>query len=165
MLPVRWAVAADLPSVVALEEQIFPDPWCEAALADAIAGRNMLVAGKSGSPVRGYLVFSCVGPHLHLENLAVARSWRRRGLGRRLLESGLEVGRAAALVTATLEVQASNFGARALYTAAGFTATGRLPGYYRVNAAGLRADAIVYQRDLRLGPTPDSSQAQGDLKS
>jgi ribosomal protein S18 acetylase RimI-like enzyme len=128
----------------------------------AIVDRNMLVSGPPGTPVRGYLVFREEGSRLHLENLAVAPAWRRRGVGRSLLDRCLELGRSISVARASLEVRASNSGARALYTAAGFTAVGRLPGYYRSHAAGLSADAIVYECDLRPKWSSLSLPAQGD---
>jgi ribosomal protein S18 acetylase RimI-like enzyme len=62
--------------------------------------------------------------------LGVVPSARRRGVASRLLA---QVRAAAALrgaVAVFLHVQDSNWPARALYTKAGYSAAGRLPGYY-----------------------------------
>jgi len=46
-------------------------------------------------------------------NLAVAREWRRRGIGRRLMETALEGAVSAGVRRVFLEVRESNAGARA----------------------------------------------------
>ena len=70
-----------------------------------------------------------------LLNLAVDPAYRRRGLGRALVDA-LPSGRVF------IEVRDSNAGARALYGACGFGEVGVRRGYY----AGPREDGIVMER-------------------
>jgi ribosomal-protein-alanine N-acetyltransferase len=74
----------------------------------------------------------------------VVPEWRRRRIGRLLLDAGLEalLGRGAEEVF--LEVRESNAGALALYQAAGFRAVGQRAAYYR----SPREDALVLRTDL-----------------
>ena len=65
-----------------------------------------------------------------LDNVVVAESWRKQGIGTRLLSASLLWCRAHAGSSVWLEVRASNRGAIALYERAGFSIAGRRPGYY-----------------------------------
>jgi ribosomal-protein-alanine N-acetyltransferase len=67
---------------------------------------------------------------MHILNLAVHPSKRRRGIARRLLSEGLAQARALGAELAWLEVRPSNNAARALYESFGFKEAGRRPGYY-----------------------------------
>ncbi len=64
-------------------------------------------------------------------NLAVAPEYRREGLGRRLLEAGLEALRGRGVYQVHLEVRQGNKAAQLLYRHQGFQPVGRRAGYYR----------------------------------
>jgi ribosomal protein S18 acetylase RimI-like enzyme len=66
-----------------------------------------------------------------LENMAVAESWQRQGIGGRLLTAGFLWCRAHGAGTVFLEVRDGNRPAIELYERAGFSAVGRRPSYYR----------------------------------
>ncbi len=84
---------------------------------------SLLVAEVEGT-VAGFAVFRGVGEgEWELLNIAVDGAFRRRGVGRALVES-MPGGRLF------IEVRESNGGARALYERAGFTVLGRRRGYY-----------------------------------
>ena len=59
-------------------------------------------------------------PELFVNELGVAGSYRRRGIGRQLLDAILEVGRALGCRAAWVPTDESNAPARALYGAAGW---------------------------------------------
>ena len=75
-------------------------------------------------------------------NLAVTPGWRRRGLGRRLVETAIEAARAAGATRIFLEVRESNGAALALYAALGFLEAGRRRNYYRAP----EEDALILSR-------------------
>jgi [ribosomal protein S18]-alanine N-acetyltransferase len=83
--------------------------------------------------IAGFAAFSALiqpAAECELENMAVADTWRRRGIGSRLLAAGELWCRAQLVSRLWLEVRASNSAALALYEHAGFAAAGRRPGYY-----------------------------------
>ena len=79
-----------------------------------------------------------------LENMAVAKPWRKQGIGSRLLSAGLLWCRAHSCSGVWLEVRASNLEAIALYERAGFSIVGRRPDYY----SGPVEAAIQMKKDL-----------------
>lgn len=78
--------------------------------------------------VAGFLVARAASPDEHeVLNLAVDPRYRRRGIGRALVEHVIQ----ASPGTWFLEVRVSNQGARKLYECVGFQATGTRANYYR----------------------------------
>jgi [ribosomal protein S18]-alanine N-acetyltransferase len=77
----------------------------------------------------------------------VTRSWRGRGLARRLLDLHLRRLAGLGLRTVFLEVDAGNEPARRLYARAGFREVGGRPGYY-AQAGRAATSALVLSRDL-----------------
>ena len=80
----------------------------------------------------------------HVLDLAVDPGWRRRGIGRLLLDAILEEGRAARARLVLLEARASNGAAVALYRSAGFFVTDVRRAYYSDNGE----DAVVMRLEL-----------------
>ena len=147
---VRPAWPADAPVIAALERRCFGDPWSLQSFREALSTDHSvgLVAECRGE-VAGYLFGRAMLGTGEILNLAVAPEWRRRRLGRLLLDAGLDAlaGRGAEEVF--LEVRESNAGALALYQAAGFRAVGQRAGYYRSpreNALVLRTDFSAAER-------------------
>ncbi|HWA59445.1 MAG TPA: ribosomal protein S18-alanine N-acetyltransferase [Gemmatimonadales bacterium] len=143
---IRPARPADAPALAALEQRCFSDPWSGLAFEEMLRFplTVALVAEEPRDAVVGYLIGRAVAGEGEILNLAVVPEQRRRGLGGRLLEAGLEALTGAGARRVWLEVRESNGGAQALYEARGFTAAGRRSRYYRQPVE----DALVYQLDL-----------------
>jgi ribosomal-protein-alanine N-acetyltransferase len=134
-LLIRRAGLADVSAIWAIESLSFPSPWSRWSFLAELGHRNshMLVAGPpSYQPWQtwAYLIFWVVFDEMHILNLAVHPSHRRRGIARRLLSEGLAQARTLGAELAWLEVRPSNAPARALYESFGFKEVGRRPGYY-----------------------------------
>ncbi|MHC4547581.1 MAG: GNAT family N-acetyltransferase [Planctomycetota bacterium] len=102
----------------------------------AVAGRAVVatlsVAGGSRRKVR----------HVANVGVSVHRDWRRRGVARHLLESGIAAARAApTLRRLNLEVFAPNAAAIRLYESLGFRHEGRRRGQVRI--AGRDEDVLL----------------------
>jgi ribosomal-protein-alanine N-acetyltransferase len=86
---------------------------------------------ESGAPeVLAFLVAHKVDAEWELENIVVAGTARRRGLGTRLLGEFVAHARTERGSGIFLEVRESNQCARALYLKAGFEETGLRKSYY-----------------------------------
>jgi ribosomal-protein-alanine acetyltransferase len=129
---IRPLVAADLPEVLRIERDTFPDPWTPQSLADSLLPGPMraLAAVDAAGKVVGYAMGLVIAPEAEVLNLAVAADQRGRGTGRALLLALLEVVRGAGATQAFLEVRRSNDAAIALYRAVGFESLGLRRSYY-----------------------------------
>jgi ribosomal-protein-alanine N-acetyltransferase len=76
-----------------------------------------------------------------LENIAIAPTARRKGLGLRLLSALLSAAREANSDSVFIEVRESNAAARTLYEKAGFKPAGRRTSYY----TNPMEDAVLYR--------------------
>lgn len=107
------------------------------ALADA--NTNVIVAQEAGTaPLLGFGIMSYGEQDAHLALFAVARSRRRRGIGRALLHWLEVTTRTAGMGVIRLETRASNTVAHAFYRAHGYVEVERLRGYYQDVEDGLR---------------------------
>lgn len=130
----------DLLEVVDIEENSGLSRWGWAAYYAELQGRNnhlMLVARLNSVEKRrgsyslaGYIVARMGANELHINNVAVRESFRRRGIGRDLLNRILEEGRHSAVPCAFLELRAGNSAALALYEKCGFRVASRRKKYY-----------------------------------
>ena len=116
-------------------------PWSAHEFIDLIADPAVtLVANRNG-----FGLIRTIPPEAELLTLVVAPHAQRNGLGSQLLEALVAAAQAAGAPEMFLEVAASNSGARALYSRAGFEATGKRANYYR-HADGRAEDAILMRR-------------------
>ncbi len=138
MITITPAGPADLPAIMELEQAGF-DPaerWSEAAWRDELTGdgRIALAALLAHDPdkpvVVGVQVLRVTGEVADLHRIVVASDRRRSGLGRRLLEAGIEAVRAAGVRSILAEVRYDNEAAIALYQRAGFEQLGARNDYY-----------------------------------
>src|SRR5207244_12881289 len=91
--------------------------------------RVALIIERDG--IQGFLVARALDKEWEIENMAVAGSARRRGLGTRLLGEFLDRARLGGAEMVFLEVRESNHAARALYEKWAFVQSGSRKGYYR----------------------------------
>jgi len=108
--------------------------------APASTGRTQVILGFAG--------VWFLADEAHLANFAVREECRRRGIGELLLLSIMKLAMEHNAEFVTLEVRASNWGARALYEKCGFVEVGVRSGYYMDNGE----DAVLMTADrLSLG--------------
>lgn len=96
----------------------------------AFPGAETVVAEEAGEIAGFALGYPMPPASGHVVTLDVHPAFRRRGLGRLLMETLIERLAAGGAGPVTLEVDVRNSGALAFYHALGFRQTGRLPDYY-----------------------------------
>jgi dihydroorotate dehydrogenase electron transfer subunit len=131
----RWSDAGpdELGALAALAARALPGAWSRASLASELSVRGgciRLVRDPTGAPV-GFSILRAAADEAEILAVGVAEPWRRRGLGRRLVEDALRRAAARGARSVHLELRRSNAAARALYEGAGFVVRGQRPRYYR----------------------------------
>jgi ribosomal-protein-alanine N-acetyltransferase len=96
------------------------------------------------SKILAFLVARRVDSEWELENLVVAETFRRRGVGFTLLAALVAEARAQRANVIFLEVRESNFNAQALYEKAGFMRMNSRENYY----SNPSEDAVTYRLSL-----------------
>lgn len=137
-----------------IERACFAEPWSPQALREELdnpcACFRTAVDPESGE-IAGYIGCHIVLEEGYIANVAVAPEWRRRGVGRQLVQALLAEAQANGLAFVTLEVRASNRAAQGLYHACGFVCVGRRPGFYQ----NPPEDAVLMTREFtRKGTRP-----------
>ncbi len=135
---------SDIPAVLDIEQESFSDPWSGRLFAEELDGdaRRLNATIKINGLLIGYGIGWVVADEFHLGNLAVARSLRGRGYGRRLLRHMLDEASGRGCRICSLEVRASNQAAIGLYRSFGFRAIALRSRYYGDE------DALVMLADL-----------------
>lgn len=147
---VTRALEADLDAIVALESDGFDharwsrDSWHSELVAD---DRHVLVSRNVADEVVGVATFQTTGEVADLHRVVVRSDVRGQGIGRRLVQAGLEWAEAMGADQMMLEVEAGNEFAHRLYENMGFEPVHQRPDYY---GAGLHA--LVMSRPLRPEP-------------
>jgi ribosomal-protein-alanine N-acetyltransferase len=144
----RRLESGDLDAVEEIERVSYPTPWSRSMFAAELQKPSSLAIGAyhgSGELV-GYAIVSRYVDAWHVMNIAVIPEFRRRGIGKSLLERLFEVTASDPQRGYTLEVRVSNADAIRLYEKLGFEARGIRRGYYTDN----REDALIMWRE----PTP-----------
>jgi len=136
---------ADLDDVVALESIIFKDPWSRQSFQEVLSESNWnTIVSLHGTELVGYACWLKVDIESHLANIAVAESYRRKSVAKRLFDHILRDVTEADCEYLLLEVRTSNISAIAFYKKHGFELMYRRPNYYRYPVE----DALVLVRYL-----------------
>lgn len=138
--------ACHVASVAALEKLCFSSPWSENSIASELQNplALWLVAMEDGV-LAGYIGSQTVQGESDMMNVAVNPEFRRRGIGRALVEALMTALAQEGSTSLTLEVRRSNAPAIALYEALGFEQVGCRKNYYRAP----REDALILRREIK----------------
>ncbi|HEV7217310.1 MAG: ribosomal protein S18-alanine N-acetyltransferase [Terriglobales bacterium] len=109
--------------------------------AESAAPRRIMMVAEDEAGVQGFGIMRLMRQECEIENLVVAPEMRRRGVGKQLLRTLIDLARKQGVITVFLEVRDGNDAARALYNGVGFRESGRRRAYYH----SPREDAILYQ--------------------
>jgi ribosomal-protein-alanine N-acetyltransferase len=129
----------DLDEVMELERLCFPSPWSRRMFEQEMEHRWAVLEvarltdeeGQVGQhPMAGYSDYWLVYDEVHLLNIAVHPKFRRRSIGRILVERVFEAARQIQCGQVILEVRPSNVEAMNLYDKLGFEVIGVRRGYY-----------------------------------
>ena len=150
-MKVRYLTDSDIPGAAGIEAVCFSEPWSEKALSDTLhSAYGVLLCtdpdgdGTEKELLSGYAGMYVMGDDADVTNVAVLPEYRRRGIGRALVEALCAEARARGARLLHLEVRASNSPALALYEASGFVRDGVRRNFYRKPAE----DAVLMTKTL-----------------
>lgn len=125
----RQAICEDLNEIYKIELACFKQPWSLESLRGDICDNelSLYIVAEVDGIAAGYCGIHVIYNEGHILNVAVHPEYRKRGIGRGLLETVFMQTR---LPFYTLEVRVSNEDAIGLYTKLGFVTLGRRPRYY-----------------------------------
>ena len=125
--------------------------WTPARVAASIRAENVnVLVACDERTLAGFAIMRYGNDDAHLDLLAVAPEYRRRGVGRQLLAWLEECALVAGVFNVALEVRVENKAARDFYSRLGYRELQELPGYYQGREAALRM-ARDLSRALRAG--------------
>lgn len=135
-----------LEQVLAIERVSFPTPWSRNAYLRELSDNQFAYyyVCLHGEQVVGYMGMWIVIDEAHVTTIAVHPDFRRRQLGRRLLEELMARAVILGADKITLEVRPSNEPAKKLYRRVGFVPAGLRKGYY----SDTKEDAIIMWKHL-----------------
>ena len=124
---IRQAKEHDISDIMEIERESFSSPWSKSIFLSEIERGNVFVAEIRGEIVGYIVISSIIEGEVHIENIAVSKKWRRKGIGKKLLEFALMNFPNAYFY---LEVRPSNKPAISLYRKYGFISVGLRRKYY-----------------------------------
>ena len=136
----------DLEGVLEVEAESFTNPWTREMYAWELQNRavcHIFVVRTDDCRVAGFCAFWLVFDEIHINNVAMRPRFRGQGIGTALLHHVLNEATRLGARRATLEVRASNEGARRLYQRLGFYVAGTRRNYY----SNPIEDALILWRD------------------
>jgi ribosomal-protein-alanine N-acetyltransferase len=136
----------DVSQVTEIDQEAFPTMWPPAnyrrelgtRLAHYIVAREVSTArggeaNSEGQYIVGFAGFWMMANEAHITNIAVRKSYHRRGIGELLLIAMIDLALELGAHLITLEVRASNIAAQGLYRKYGLNQLHIRPGYYTDN--------------------------------
>ncbi len=143
----RLDADADLDPIVEIEQASFSTPWTAEMFRWELRNTDVSSTWVLRTADRAVAAFCCIWmvlDELHINNVAVRPSSRRRGFAIALLDHVMDEAARHGAARATLEVRRSNIAALRLYDRLGFTVTGVRPNYY----SNPVEDALILWRSI-----------------
>lgn len=142
---IRKMTKEDINWVYKIEEESFSMPWSISSFEKELENDlTYYIIAEIDGKVVGYMGMWIVLGEGQVTNIAVAKEYRGKGIGKALLAHILEYAKQTDIEMLFLEVRESNEVARKLYESYGFSPIARRKAYYRQPIE----DAIVMMTEL-----------------
>jgi ribosomal-protein-alanine N-acetyltransferase len=149
---IRWLIRRDLPEVLAIERASFEFPWSEREFTQCLSRPNCVgMVAQYEEQIVGYMIYELGKSKIHLLNLAVAPSLRRRGIGSQMVAKLISKLNPERRNKISLEVRETNLPAQLFFRANGFRAVSILHNFYEDSPE----DAYLMQFVLGPERTPE----------
>jgi ribosomal-protein-alanine N-acetyltransferase len=135
-----------LTKVYELELESYDFPWTKEILRDCILYKYDSFVVVLNDNLVGYIISKITYPETHILNLTVKKSFRKKGIGKGLIELIISDARLRNSENIILEVRADNTDAQSLYKKLNFEVIGTRKDYYESKDG--RQDAYVLNLNL-----------------
>lgn len=131
-MPIRKMTNADLPQVLAIQQELAFQDWNEMQFQAEINASHALCVVYTGdaNEILGYAIFHLMESDSELLSIATTSKAQCKGIGSELLNAGLQELNFANGDRCFLEVREGNEKARRFYEKHGFTQFGARKNYY-----------------------------------
>jgi ribosomal-protein-alanine N-acetyltransferase len=128
---IRWMIRRDMAEVLEIENEGFEFPWCEDDFIRCLRQRNCIgMVAEMNDRVVGFMIYELHKTRLHLLNFAVARQYRRQGVGDQMLAKLVAKLSSQRRTRILLEVRETNLAAQLFFRKLGFRAVSVLRDFY-----------------------------------
>ena len=128
---IRWMIRRDMPEVLHIENDSFEHPWSEEDFITSLRQRNCIgMVAEVNEKVVGYMVYELHRNKLYLINLAVHKDYRRKGIGKTMVDKLYNKLSEQRRNRIALEVRERNLDAQLFLRSVGFSATRIEWGFY-----------------------------------
>lgn len=131
MLLIREMKAADVEAVSKIESEAFSMPWSARDFLEMVeADYAYYYVAEADGNLAGCCGIRNMAGEGEITNVVVAADYRKKGIGRKMMEYMLERAKENGMGACTLEVRVSNRPAIRLYESLGFKGEGVRPCFY-----------------------------------
>lgn len=128
---IRWMIRRDMDEVLNIEHEGFEFPWSEDDFVRCLRQRNCIgMVAEHEDKVVGFMIYELHKSKLHILNFAVARQYRRLGVGRQMVSKLISKLSHQRRSRIQLEVRETNLPAQVFFRESGFKAISVLRDYY-----------------------------------
>ncbi len=147
MITYREMIALDVPVLVGIEKDIYPEsPWSAAQFREELFGvpktRKYIVA-LDDNEIIGYAGIALAGDVADIHTLTVLPAFRRRGIASQMLKELEEWATQKGIANFMLEMREGNAEAQRLYAKYGYQVISRRDNYY---APGIHA--LIMRKEI-----------------
>ncbi|MDO4168226.1 MAG: ribosomal protein S18-alanine N-acetyltransferase [Eubacteriales bacterium] len=143
---IREMQEQDIEQVERIEKETFSVPWSEKSFIDACTTpENIYLVCIADGEVAGYCGLWTVLGEGNITNMAVSQHYRRKGVGKALMQEMEKRGRQKDVSVFFLEVRESNTPARTLYETMGYEQIGIRKRFYEKPVE----DAVIMSKGWR----------------
>ncbi len=145
MVTVRTIRETDIEAIAALEREIFSDAWSVQGIWDTfLQSQAFIIVAEQENRLVGYCIIYYVLDEGEIARIAVDSSWRRQGVGQKLLDAVKENCVRKGISRLLLDVRQSNEAAQKFYAKYGFGVDGIRKNFYDLP----KEDAVLMSIEL-----------------
>ena len=147
MITYREMIALDIPVLVGMEKEIYPEsPWSAAQFREELVGvpkTRKYVVATLDNEIIGYGGAAIAGDVVDIHTLTVIPKFRRQGIATQMLQQLENWATSKGISTFMLEMREGNLEAQPLYEKYGYSVISRRDNYYSpgIHALIMRKEA------------------------